>query len=74
MIMRRRAAKAGVRTPSIHAFRKFFALSCLNSGMDVFSLQKLMGHSDLSVLNRYLKQTDADIRKAFEKVSPVDKL
>jgi site-specific recombinase XerD len=74
MVMRRRAEKAGVPTPSIHAYRRFFALSCLNSGMNIFSLQKLMGHSDLSVLNRYLKQTDADIRLAFEKASPVDRL
>ena len=32
--------------------------------MDVFSLQKLMGHADLQVLRRYLVQTTEDIAQA----------
>ena len=38
--------------------------------MDVYSLQKLMGHSDLAVLRRYLAQTEADLRAAHEKAGP----
>jgi integrase/recombinase XerD len=74
MIMRRRAEKANCKVPEIHAFRRFFAKSCLNNGMDIFSLQKLMGHSDISILRRYLKQTNGDIKLAFYKSSPVDNL
>lgn len=51
-----------------------FALTCLRAGMDVYSLQKLMGHSDLSVLRRYLQQTEADLKAAHEKAGPVDNL
>lgn len=74
MIMRRRAFKAGVKTPQIHAFRRWFALTCLRTGMDIYSLQELMGHADLQVLRRYLKQTNLDIREAHHRASPVDKM
>ena len=44
----------------------------LRAGVDVFSLQKLMGHSDLQVLRRYLAQTTEEIEKAHRMGSPVD--
>jgi hypothetical protein len=40
--------------------------------MDVYSLQKLMGHADLQVLRRYLAQTTEDIQHAHQLGSPVD--
>ena len=72
MIIRRRANQAKVNTPELHAFRRWFALTCLRAGMDVYSLQELMGHADLQVLRRYLKQTNQDIREAHRRASPVD--
>ena len=71
-IVRRRARKAGLPVPSLHSFRRSFALICLRNGADVYSLQKLMGHSDLSVLRRYLKQTEDDLGATHEKHGPVD--
>jgi hypothetical protein len=44
----------------------------LRNGVDVFSLQKLMGHSDLQGLRRYLAQTDLDVHSAHMRGSPVD--
>jgi integrase/recombinase XerD len=72
MVMKRLADRAGVAIPSIHSFRRFFAITCLRNHVDVYTLQRLMGHADLSVLHRYLKQTDEDLRIAFR--SPVDNL
>ena len=46
----------------------------LRAGMDVYSLQRLMGHADLSILRRYLAQTDADLQIAHQKSGPVDSL
>jgi len=40
--------------------------------LDVYSLQKLMGHADLQVLRRYLAQTTEDIAAAHRVGSPVD--
>jgi len=44
----------------------------LRSGVDVFALQKLMGHADLQVLRQSLAQTDQDIQAAHMRGSPVD--
>ena len=71
-IIRRRSTKAGIRPPSLHSFRRAFALLSLRNGMDVYSLQRLMGHSDLSVLRRYLAQTREDLQRAHERAGPVD--
>jgi len=71
-IVRRRANKAGTATPSLHIFRRAFELLSLRSGADLVSLQRLLGHADLSVLQQYLKQTQDDLRSAHERHGPVD--
>ncbi|MBP8857025.1 MAG: tyrosine-type recombinase/integrase [Anaerolineaceae bacterium] len=73
-IMRRRAGQAGLdHEPSIHSFRRAFALNFLrNNPGDIYSLQRLMGHADLTVLRRYLAQTEGDIHEAYQRGSPVD--
>jgi site-specific recombinase XerD len=71
-IVKRRAKKARIKTPSLHSFRRAFAINMLRAGVDVFSLQKLMGHADLQVLRRYLAQTKDDIAQAHRIGSPVD--
>jgi site-specific recombinase XerD len=73
-IARRRAEKAGVPVPSLHSFRRAFALYALKNGADIYSLQRLMGHSGLTVLRRYLKQTEADLLEAHRRAGPVDNL
>jgi len=73
-IVRRRAERAGVPVPSLHSFRRAFALYALRNGADICSLQRLMGHSDLTVLRRYLKQTEADLQEAHRRAGPVDNL
>lgn len=72
--IKQRAIDANVKPPSLHSFRRWFALTCLRAGVDVYSLQLLMGHADLQVLRRYLKQTSCDLREAHQKASPVDNL
>jgi integrase/recombinase XerD len=72
-IVRRRAEKAGIAKPEIHAFRRAFAINMLRAGTDLITLQRLMGHADLQVLWRYLAQTNDDLRTAHEKGSPVDR-
>jgi site-specific recombinase XerD len=57
-ILTRRAKGANVDEPSCHDFRRAFALSMLRNGTDIFTLAKLMGHEGISVLQRYLKQTN----------------
>jgi len=73
-LLRRRARKAGVSAPSLHSFRRAFALGCLRNGVDVISLQRLLGHPDLSILNRYLALTTNDLQRAHREGGPVDRL
>jgi integrase/recombinase XerD len=73
-IVRRRAARVGLPEPGLHSFRRAFALACLRNGVDLISLQRLMGHADLSILRRYLAQTDADLQAAHQRGGPVDNL
>ena len=73
-ILRRRAERAGFRAPGLHSLRRAFALACLRNGVDLISLQRLLGHSDLSVIRRYLAQTEGDLQQAHSQGGPVDKL
>jgi len=57
-----------------HKFRRTCALTLLRAGCDVFSVQHILGHSDLTVLRRYLAQTEQDVLAAHTKFSPVDRL
>lgn len=71
-IIRRRANEAGIEKPHLHDFRRAFGLKFLRNGGDIYSLQKLMGHTDLQVLRRYLAQTNEDLMIAHCNFSPVD--
>jgi site-specific recombinase XerD len=72
-MLRRRALLGKLpEIPTPHDFRRAFALLMLRNGVDVFALQKLMGHSDLQVLRRYLAQNDQDTQLAHMRGSPVD--
>ncbi len=73
-IIRRRALQAGLEEPGLHEFRRAFALNYLRNGGDVITLQRLLGHSSLIIINRYLNLLDDDLRAAIEKHGVVDKL
>jgi integrase/recombinase XerD len=73
-IISRRAKQAGVAPPSLHSFRRLFALECLRNGMDLRRLQELMGHSTLNLLQRYTNLTDADLLAVHKEAGPVDNL
>jgi integrase/recombinase XerD len=72
-MLERRAEKAGVPAPSPHMFRRAFAINCLRAGMDLVTLQRLLGHSTLAVVSRYLKQVDEDLSTAHKAMAPVDR-
>jgi site-specific recombinase XerD len=73
LLLRRRAKLAGLAVrPTLHGFRRAFALNMLRNGVDVFSLQRLLGHSDLQIMRRYLAQNNTDTQAAHMRGSPVD--
>lgn len=71
-IFTRRSRLAKIKPVTIHGFRRQFALTMLRNNVDIFSLQKMLGHSSLTILRTYLAQNDDDTKLAHEKGSPVD--
>ncbi|MDA8204022.1 MAG: tyrosine-type recombinase/integrase [Chloroflexi bacterium] len=61
---------------SPHVLRHTFARSFLANGGDVFSLQRILGHSpsSLQVTRRYVDLLDDDLRAVHREASPVDRL
>jgi site-specific recombinase XerD len=65
--------KAGIKvTP--YGLRHTFAIEFLKAGGDPFSLQRILGHADLTMTRRYVRLSQDDIRGVHEKASPVQKL
>jgi site-specific recombinase XerD len=73
-IVRRRARAAGLSVPSLHSFRRAFALGMLKGGADILSISRLLGHADLSLLQRYIRQMVDDLAAVHRRAGPVDKL
>jgi integrase/recombinase XerC/integrase/recombinase XerD len=74
-ILFRLGRRAGLKEiPTPHMFRRAFALETLRAGGDLYTLQRQMGHADLSVLKKYLRLPNEDMRAAHARTSPVDRL
>jgi site-specific recombinase XerD len=68
----KRAGVSGVRC-SPHTFRHTFAVMYLRNGGDAFTLQKLLGHSDLAMTRRYCELSQADAVAKHRACSPGDR-
>ncbi|MEN6358086.1 MAG: tyrosine-type recombinase/integrase [Armatimonadota bacterium] len=63
----------GVRC-SPHTFRHTFAVQYLRNGGDVFSLQKMLGHSSLDMTRKYAELSQTDVMDKHRLYSPADRL
>jgi site-specific recombinase XerD len=59
---------------SPHTLRHTFAVNFLRGGGNLFELQQLMGHTDLTVLRRYVALAQADLAQAHRNASPADRM
>ena len=59
----------GINTKvSPHIFRHTFATIALNKGMNIISIQKLMGHDNISTTQLYAEVEMKNIRKQYNKI------
>ncbi len=55
-----------------HCLRNNFAKRCLMSGMDIYTLSKILGHSSVTVTEEaYLDLSEEDIGKRYQHYSPM---
>ncbi len=73
-IIRRRAKAANIKEPGLYEFRRAFAINFLRNGGNVLMLQRLLGHSNLSVIHKYVALVSEDLRIEHAKASPIDNL
>jgi hypothetical protein len=74
-VLKRLKASAGLeRRCSPHTFRHTFAHNYLVNGGDVFTLQRILGHTSLDMVRRYVALADTDVASRHELASPADHL
>lgn len=59
---------------SAHKFRRTFAINSLRNGMNIYTLARLMGHEDISILRPYLDLMEGDLRGGHQQYGVVDNL
>jgi integrase/recombinase XerC len=66
------AHQSGIDRASTHAMRHSFATHFIEGGGDLSTLQKLLGHANISTTQVYLDQSIGHLRKAFDAAHPRD--
>lgn len=70
-LLDRLGKRAGVPNVHPHKFRHTFAINFLRNRGDIYSLQRLLGHTTLDMVKRYLSIAQADVEAAHQVASPV---
>ena len=61
--------RRGVNKTSIHLFRHTFVKKWVQSGKDIFSLKKILTHSELAMVERYANIYSNDLEEAINQDS-----
>jgi integrase/recombinase XerD len=71
-LLRRLGASAGISGVHPHRFRHTMAIEYLRNGGDIFTLQRILGHRRLDMVNHYLYIVNTDIKTAHQRANPGD--
>ena len=73
IVFRRLAQRTGIKRLHAHLCRHTFATKFLSNGGDIFTLQKILGHSTLEMVRRYSNLNSDHIRAQHQRFSPMDR-
>jgi integrase/recombinase XerD len=70
-LLRYYGQKAGIhKTITPYTIRHSFAMHLVENGADIKSLQEMLGHSDVSITQRYTKQKQNELQDVYAKTHP----
>lgn len=69
VMVRRIGARTGVEKVHPHRFRRTFATEARRRGMDIHTISKLMGHSNIDTTERYIYTADDQLQAEYRKYS-----
>jgi integrase/recombinase XerD len=64
--------KAGIMNCHPYRFRRTFAVEYLRNEGCIFTLQMILGHSSLELVQHYIRLAKADAKNSHRRVSPAD--
>lgn len=68
-------SRAGIKgkqtTP--HQYRRTFAVEAVKAGLDIFSLQKMLGHANITTTRIYVNLDNSHLIKAHEKLNIINR-
>lgn len=56
-----------------HQYRRAFAVECVKAGMDVFTLQKMLGHASLSTTRIYVNLDNSHLINVHERLNIINR-
>ena len=70
----RRSVSAGIQEPGLHEFRRAFAVGFLRNGGNVLTLQRLLGHTNIAMTEKYVQLVNDDLQASTARHGVVDNL
>ena len=64
----------GVNKTSLHCFRRTYGTQYVLNGGNIFSLQSILGHSDISTTRLYFSADSNELKKDYEKFCALDQI